>query len=307
MISSKIVSPPSLKAGARIVLIAPAGSMQPQPVIEAASVLRNLGYSVEYGNSVFGSYGVFSGTDSERLNDLQSALNRDDVDAIWCVRGGYGVMRIVDKLDFSGFVKHPKWLIGFSDITVLHSAIQRLTGVATLHAPMMKHICDFGAGDCYVAETLALLEGARNPVKCSTNHLSHPGKARGVLIGGNLSLLYALRGTGFDIIPDGKILFIEDIGEYNYHLDRMLQNMRLGGVFDCINGLVVGHFTDMKDGATPYGADAYAIISEIVSGRDYPIWFGFPAGHQDDNHPLMLGAEVGIDIDTHASTLNYIL
>lgn len=306
MNSSSIVYPPSLTVGSCILLIAPAGSIQPQPVVEAASVLRNLGFRVEYGNSVFGSYGVFSGTDSERFHDLQSALDRPDVDAIWCVRGGYGVMRIVDKLDFSGFVNHPKWLIGFSDITVLHSAIQRLTGIATLHAPMMKHICDFGAADCYVVETLAFLEGTRNPVQYNTNHLSHHGRARGVLAGGNLSLLYALRGTVFDIIPDGKILFIEDLGEYNYHLDRMLQNMRLGGIFDRISGLIVGHFTDMKDGATPYGADAYTIISEIVSGHNYPVWFGFPAGHHDDNHPLMFGAEVEIDVDTQSSTLRYI-
>ncbi len=305
MSEASCLVPPSLKPGDRILLLSPSGNMAPEPVVTAVNVLRSQGYQVELSCHALGCAGIFSGTDNERLADLQAALHRPDVAAIWCIRGGYGTMRIIDRLDFSGFMKHPKWLIGFSDITVLHAAFQKM-GVTSLHGPMMKHISDNGAADLDLRRTIDLMQGRHSCVEAEAGLLSRCGHASGVLVGGNLSLLYALRGTPYDFIPDGKILFIEDLCEYHYHLDRMMQNLRLGGVLERLSGLVVGQFTDMKDGATPYGADAYAIIAEAVGEYNYPVWFGFPAGHDHPNRPLLLGATVSLSVEGGHGCLSYV-
>lgn len=297
--------PPFLKKGSRIILVAPSGKISPQIVLEAAQALRNMGYEVEYGSHVTGSFHIFSGTDDERLADLQNAMDRDDVDAIWCVRGGYGAMRIVDRLNFDKFKKHPKWLIGFSDITVLHAAIQQLTGIATLHAPMMKHIVDFGTFNFDVEATLDILEGNIHTATFKAPLPSRTGKAEGILIGGNLSMLFAMRGTPYDIIPDGKILFIEDLSEYNYHIDRIMQNLRLSGILARLSGLIVGQFTGMKDGETPFGMEVRHIIASAVADYHYPVWFDFPAGHEDDNYPLILGTEVAMRVTGTNGYLHY--
>ena len=202
-------------------------------------------------------------------------------------------------------MKHPKWLVGFSDITVLHATFQQMV-VASLHAPMMKHISDYGAADLDLRRTIDLMQGLHSPVEAEAGLLSRCGHATGDLVGGNLSLLYAMRGTPYDFNPQGKILFIEDLSEYHYHLDRMMQNLRLGGVLERLSGLVVGQFTDMKDGATPYGADAYGIIAEAVGGYGYPVWFGFPAGHDHPNCPLLLGARVNLSVEVGRGCLNYV-
>lgn len=306
MSEASCLVPPILKPGDRILLLSPSGNTASEPVLAAANVLRSLSYQVELLRHALGCAGIYSGTDDERLADLQSALDRPDVAAIWCIRGGYGTMRIIDRLDFSGFVKHPKWLIGFSDITVLHSKLQNQLGIVSLHAPMMKHISLYGADNDDVQRTLALMGGNHESVVAPAQVLSRCGTAKGVLVGGNLSLLYALRGTPFDFNPDGKILFIEDLCEYHYHLDRMLQNLRLGGVLDRLSGLVVGQFTEMKDGATPYGIDAYGIVADAVGGYDYPVWFGFPSGHDYPNCPLMLGAQINISVCQGEGSLTYI-
>ena len=297
--------PPLLKPGDRILLLSPSGNMAPEPVVAAANVLRSLGYQVELSRHALGCAGIYSGTDDERLADLQAALDRPDVAAIWCIRGGYGAMRIIDRLDFSVFMKHPKWLVGFSDITVLHAAFQKM-GVASLHAPMMKHISDYGAADLDLRRTVDLMQGLHSPVEAEAGLLSRCGHATGVLEGGNLSLLYAMRGTPYDFNPQGKILFIEDLSEYHYHLDRMMQNLRLGRVLERLSGLVVGQFTEMKDGATPYGTDAYGIIAEAVGGYGYPVWFGFPAGHDHPNRPLLLGARVNLSVEVGRGCLGYV-
>ena len=305
MSKASCLVPPFLKPGDRILLLSPSGNMAPEPVVAAANVLRSLGYLVELSRHALGCAGIYSGTDDERLVDLQAALDRPDVAAIWCIRGGYGAMRIIDRLDFSGFMKHPKWLVGFSDITVLHAAFQKM-GVASLHGPMMKHICDYGTADPDLRRTIDLMQGLHSRVEAEAGLLSRCGHATGVLEGGNLSLLYALRGTPYDFNPQGKILFMEDLSEYHYHLDRMMQNLRLGGVLERLSGLVVGQFTEMKDGATPYGTDAYGIIAEAVGGYGYPVWFGFPAGHDNPNCPLLLGARVNLLVEVGRGCLGYV-
>jgi muramoyltetrapeptide carboxypeptidase len=297
--------PPFLKTGDRILLLSPSGNMASEPVEAAINVLHSMGFQVELSAHALGCAGIYSGTDDERLADLQAALDRTDVAAIWCIRGGYGAMRIIDGLDFSGFMKHPKWLVGFSDITVLHAALQK-RGVASLHAPMMKHIAEHGPYDRDLNHTIELMKGIRMTTDAIACEMSRCGHASGILVGGNLSLIYALRGTPYDINPEGRILFIEDLSEYHYHLDRMMQNLRLGGVLEKIAGLVVGQFTDMKDGSTPYGSDAYSIIAGAVEKYNYPVWFGFPAGHDIPNQPLMLGTEVNLSVEPRRGCLEYL-
>ncbi|PZX11238.1 muramoyltetrapeptide carboxypeptidase [Breznakibacter xylanolyticus] len=299
-----MIVPSFIKKQATFGLVAPAGKVAPEVVQQAVMVLLDAGFGVVKGRYIDGVHHQFSATDAQRLSDLQMMMDAPEVDVILCLRGGYGTMRLVDGLNFSAMAARPKWLVGFSDITVLHAAMQR-QGLASLHASMPKGWMDGHAVSDDFLRLMDLLVGEWPLYQVAPHSLNRVGEGRGELCGGNLSLLYALRGTPYAFDPRGKILFIEDLAEYHYHLDRMMQNFRLGGVFDGLSGLVVGHFTEMKDNVTPYGQSVEEIILEAVQGYDFPVMFGFPAGHASPNYPLVMGRDVRLTVNHSEGCLDF--
>jgi len=277
-------------------IVSPSGVIDPSFIEDAAKVLTSWGLRVQEGSYCREKYGRFAGAEAQRIADLQHALDDPETKAIFCSRGGYGLAQIVDKLDFTTFCSHPKWLIGFSDVTVLHNAITNL-GFPSVHAIMAKHLTELNADSEAVAGLKNLLFGDFPEYAIPAHPQNRSGNATGKLIGGNLSVIYGLRGTPFDLPYEGNILFVEDIAEKPYHIDRMLQNLRLGGVFQKISGLVLGQFSDCDEDPLMLKS-----IEEIISGAlaetSIPVVFNFPAGHVDDNRPLMLGAETILTVNS---------
>jgi muramoyltetrapeptide carboxypeptidase len=293
-------TPAYLKSGDKITIVAPAGKIFKEKVDTAAEIIEGWGIRVVLGNNLFHDYFQYSATDRERLDDLQQALDDDSVKAILFARGGYGLIRILDQLDFSTFSKNPKWLIGFSDVTILHSHIQNNFRIETIHATMAAGLTNLEAAETF----RKAIFGERLNYEFETHPLSREGKATGVLVGGNLAILCSLIGSVSDIDTKGKILFIEDVGEYLYRIDRMMWQLKRTGKLAHLAGLIVGGMTDMKDGETPFGKTAYEIIAEAVKGYAYPVCFGFPSGHQEDNRALVLGRRVSLDVK-NSSILNF--
>jgi len=244
----------------------------------------------------------FAGTDLERASDFQKMLDDPHIKAIWCARGGYGTVRIIDLINFSGFIKAPKWIIGYSDITVLHAHIHNL-GIATIHAAMP---IDIHKGTIDAKDSLkAALFGKKVDYVISASSNNKLGKCNGKLIGGNLSILNSICGSVSAIHTDGKILCIEDLDEYLYHIDRMLQNLKRNGYFEGLSGLIVGGMTKMHDNNIPFGKNATEIILDLVEEYDFPVIFDFPMGHIEDNRALILGAEVVLEAEKTSVKLMY--
>ena len=287
-----MITPRSLNIGDKIAIVAPAGKIKKEVVDNAVKIIESWGLKVVPGKHLFNNHFQFAATDRERTSDFQLMLNDDSVKAIMCARGGYGIVRIIDKLDFSKFVKNPKWIIGFSDITVFHSFIQRNYGKETIHATMTAGFPDDGKSTLSIGSLRKVLFGESLNYDIETHLLSRKGESEGFLTGGNLAILCSLIGSNSDIDTSGKILFIEDVGEYLYRLDRMMWTLKRAGKLQKLAGLIVGGMTDMKDNDTPFGKTAYEIIAEAVEEYDYPVCYGFPAGHRDDNRALILGRKV---------------
>lgn len=293
-----MIYPDFLKQSDKVVILSPSGSIEVKWVEGLTNVLTSYGLNVGVAHHALCKKGRFAGTDKERITDLQEAINNEDVKAIFCSRGGYGLARIIDKIDFSPLMKYPKWVVGFSDITALHNALNGV-GVASIHSIMAKHIT-LGADG--LENLINMLFGKSVQLETTANEYNKQGVVEGELIGGNLSVLYGLRGTPFDLDYRGKILFIEDLSERLYHIDRMVQNLRLGGVFGKIKALVVGQFTDIDDDDS-FSGGAYGVIAEAVKDYDIPVCFNFPAGHVDFNQPLMLGANYKLEVLNNKSIL----
>lgn len=287
-----LIQPSYLKKGDKIGIVACARKISREEMAPAIEILKSWGLEVVFGKNVFNAYNQFSGTDGERAEDLQTMLDDASVKAIISARGGYGTMRIIDKIDFEKFKRSPKWLVGYSDITVLHSHIHTL-GIETVHATMPINFHK----DAEALETLRkALFGEKIDYEITAHSLNRKGIAEGEFIGGNLSLLYALTGSVSDIDTTGKILFIEDLDEYLYHIDRMMLNLKRAGKLSGLVGLVVGGMTDMKDNAIPFGKTAEEIILDAVKEYNYPVCFNFPAGHVDKNLALYLGKKAKLEI-----------
>lgn len=285
-----ITLPPFLMPGDTIAIVCPAGYMPRENAQTCIDTLSEWGYRVRIGKTLGGnSENYFSGTDDERIADLQQVLDDPSVNAILCGRGGYGLSRIIDNIDFGKFRQTPKWLIGFSDITILHSHIFTNHNIATLHSPMAGAFNDGGSLTDGVLSLRRALTGEPAAYSCPAHPLDRHGKATGQLIGGNLSLLAHLIGSPSDIDTDGKILFLEDVGEYLYNIDRMLRQLRRSGKLAHLAGLLVGGFTDLKDTTRPFGATVETIIDDIIGEYDYPVCFGFPVSHGKDNVALKIG------------------
>src|SRR5579871_64478 len=286
-----IITPPYLKPGDTIGIVCPAGYTNPDKIQTCINTLQEWGYSVKIGKTVGGnSSNYFSGTDEERLDDLQQMLDDDTVHAILCARGGYGTGRIVEQISFKKFKQHPKWIIGYSDITVLHSHIYSNYNISTLHAPMASAFNDEGYKNEFVLSLKNVLEGKKIKYEIPVHEFNKKGEAVGELVGGNLSLIAHLTGSSSDIKTKGRILFLEDVGEYLYNIDRMFYQLKRSGKLDKLAGLIIGGFTNMKDTERPFGKTVYEIINDVIKEYDYPVCFGFPVSHEKENYALKVGA-----------------
>ena len=285
-----IKTPAYLQKGDTIGIVCPAGFMAGEKVQTCVNVLQEWGYPVKVGKTVGSdSQNYFSGTDEERLTDFQEMMDDDEVKAVLCARGGYGMGRIIDKIDFKKFKKQPKWIVGYSDITVLHSHLYSNYYISSLHAPMAGAFNDEGYKNEYVLSLKNALEGKKLKYSCPVHEFNRKGEAIGELVGGNLALLAHLVGKDSYIKTRGRILFIEDTGEYLYNIDRMLHQLKRSGKLSRLAGLIIGRFTDIKDTERPFGKTAYEIIRDIVKEYDYPVCFGFPVSHTDENYALKIG------------------
>jgi len=296
--------PPYLQKGDTIGLVCPAGFMPVEKVSECIRVLNeNWGFTMKVGTTIGQQYNYFSGTDEERIADFQHMLDDDNVKAILCARGGYGISRIIDKIDFARFKENPKWIIGFSDVTILHSHIYRNYYISTLHGPMANAFNDDGFKTQYVQSLRHALEGKKVKYQCPMHGFNRKGEGIGELVGGNLALLVHLIVTDSDVKTKGRILFIEDVGEYLYNVDRMMYQLKRSGKLDKLAGLVVGGFTDMKDTERPFGQTAQEIIRDAVAEYDYPVCFDFPVSHRKENYALKIGVGHKLKVGKNKVTL----
>ncbi|MGD9556987.1 MAG: LD-carboxypeptidase [Mangrovibacterium sp.] len=297
-----MLKPEYLKAGSRIRIISPAGFIAEDKVSPAVELLQQEGFEVILGRHVFTRSFQFAGTDTQRLWDLQEAFDDPLCKAVICSRGGYGTIRFAGNIDFTGFRKHPKWLVGFSDITVLHSRL-RAEGFCSIHGPMPAFYLSNGQPSQSFLELMNLLRGKATPIHLPPHPLNRTGSAKARLTGGNLSLLYSLMGTAYETRSKGNILFIEDVSEYLYSIDRMMQSLKLAGKLQEIGALAVGRFSELKDNEAPFGQTAEEIIAHAVKDFPFPTCFGIPSGHEQINLPLMLGAQYSLNVTGDGSVL----
>jgi muramoyltetrapeptide carboxypeptidase len=295
-----MVTPPHLKKGDKIGIVAPARKISKEEIQLAIDTFQKWGLKVVFGKNLFGNENQYSGSDQQRAADLQDMLDDNSVRAVISARGGYGTLRIIDSLDFGKFREKPKWIVGYSDITVLHSHIHQNFEIETLHATMP---INFHKDEESVETLRKCLFGEKISYQVKEHPLNRKGKTEGSLVGGNLSLLYALKGSKSGISTSGKILFIEDLDEYLYHIDRMMVSLKRAGKLSHLAGLVVGGLTDMKDNPIPFGKTAEKIICESVAEFDYPVCFGFPAGHQEKNLALPFGRRAKLNIGKNVTLM----
>ncbi|MCB2221400.1 MAG: LD-carboxypeptidase [Bacteroidetes bacterium] len=299
-----MISPPYLKKGDTIAIVGPAGKISEKQVEKTVETLKNWGFQVTVGKHLFDNQYGYSASDAKRVSDFQTMLDKAEVKAILCARGGYGTNRIVDQLDFSKFNQLPKWIIGFSDITVIHSHIHQNFGVETIHGTMAA---GFGNMNTYPETTETLhkaLLGKLKGYRFESHKLSRNGTGSGVLTGGNLAILCSLIGTRSDIDTQQKILFIEEVGEHLYRIDRMMVQLKRAGKLDGLAGLLVGGMDELPDTRKDFGKSVYEIITNATGDYDYPVAFDFPGGHGNDNRVLLLGRPCTMKVETN-TVLNF--
>jgi len=299
-----ILIPPYLKPGDQIAIVATARKISVEEIQPAIAEIEQRGFKVVTGNTIGAEDRQFAGDDKLRAADLQQFLDDEVTKAIFCARGGYGSVRLVDHLDFTAFKQHPKWIAGYSDITVLHSHIVKNFGVATLHSTMPINFVGNTADS--LNSLFDALTGSLKGYKVDSHRLNNSGQTSGRLVGGNLSILYSIGGSVSDIDTAGKILFIEDLDEYLYHIDRMLMQLNRSGKLSGLAGLVVGGMTDMNDNTIPYGKTAEEIIKEHIDPYNIPLAFGFPAGHVSDNRALYLGRDIQFSVSAESTEIKFL-
>lgn len=289
--------PPYLQKDDTIGIVCPAGYMPYEKAKTCIATLQQWGFKVKTGKTLGNQFHYFSGTDEERLTDLQSMLDDEEVKAILCGRGGYGLSRIIDDVNFKRFKKNPKWIIGYSDITLLHAHLFSQLKIASLHSPMASAFNNGGAENEFVQSLKHVLTGGHYNYSCNAHALNKNGIAEGKLVGGNLSLLIHPIGTASDVDTKNKILFLEDTGEYLYNIDRMMMQLKRTGKLKQLAGLIIGGFTEMKDTLIPFGQDVYSIIYDKVKEYDYPVCFDFPVSHTERNYALKVGVEHNFEVN----------
>jgi muramoyltetrapeptide carboxypeptidase len=295
--------PPNLQKGDKVAIVSTARKLTMEELQLGIEVIKSWGLEPVLGKNLFAADNQFAGTTEERTADFQEVLDNPEIKAIICVRGGYGTVKIIDELDFTQFIKQPKWICGYSDVTVLHNHINQNFGIETLHSAMPLGFKD------NTPEALGSLKetlfGETLTYSCDANELNVLGEAEGELVGGNLSIIYSLTGTKSQLNTNGKILFIEDLDEYLYHIDRMMMNLDRAGLLANLKGFVVGGMTDMNDNAVPYGKTAKEIIIDTVKKYNYPVCFDFPAGHLDDNRALIMGRNAHLKVTKEETKLEF--
>ena len=305
--NNKLIKPEYLKKGDTVAIVAPSGVLKNYSgyILKAKELLKSWELEVVIGENVFNDNGHFAGTDNQRSADFQLALDDKAIKGIWCARGGYGAMRVIDNLNFEKYKENPKWIIGYSDITAIHNDLHNNKS-ESIHGIMCKSLEKIDVDN---NESISLLKktlfGEKLSYTIEGNNYNIEGNSNGQLIGGNLTLLHCLLGSESSIDTDGKILFIEDLGEYLYHIDRMLISLKRAGYFDNCKGLIVGDFTDMRKNTTPFGRNLKELILDIVKEYDFPVSFGFPAGHGEKNYPMILGREINLEVSKQQSTINF--
>ena len=293
-----LITPPYLQKGDTIAIVAPAGILtnRKDVIDQAKELAESWGLHVVYGKHLFDTAGHFSATDDERAEDFQKAMDNPHIKAIWAGRGGYGTVRILDRLDYTKFIESPKWVIGYSDITALHSHLNTL-GYETIHGMMGTSMGDDAEK---IVETLKSFKKSLFGEKLSYSLVSveenRIGTAKGKLIGGNLSLLASMLGSKSQMNADGKILFIEEVGEYKYSMDRMLQSLKRAGFFEKCKGIIVGDISKIKSNTTKWGSSMEQLILDVIAEYDFPVLFNFPAGHEPDNRSLILGRTIEMNV-----------
>src|SRR5690554_2381029 len=294
--------PATLNKGDKIAIVTTARKTTIEELQAGIAIAESWGLEVVLGKSIGAEDNQFGGNDKLRAEDFQTQLDNPEIKAIWCARGGYGTIRIIDKLDFNKFQKNPKWIIGYSDVTVLHSHIHNL-GIQTLHAQMPVDIEN--KSQAAQDSIRKVLFDEDYSINFSTkNRLNREGNAEEILVGGNLSMLYSMCGSPTSIDTKDKILFIEDLDEYLYHVDRMMQNLKRNGYFDSIKALLVGGMTEMNDNAIPFGHNAQEIVSQYMQDKNIPVVFDFPAGHIKNNLALPLGRKVQLSLNKGSFTMS---
>jgi len=297
------IVPPFLKQGSVIGITCPSSYVAAEKIDAATKVLEHWGFKVKLGKTIGTSYHYFSGTDTERIADLQAMLDDPAIDAILMGRGGYGMSRIIDALDFAKFLQKPKWICGFSDITVLHNHIEQNFGIASLHSPMCGAFTPEAENEAYLKNFYAALTGESIYYHTLLSPYNRLGQAEGGLTGGNLSLLSHIIGSHSEVDTSGKILFIEDIEEYLYKMDRMMLTLKRAGKLDNLKGLIVGYMTNMLDTERPFGQTIEEIIWDKIKEYNYPVCFNFPAGHEDINYTLTFGAMHKLTVNENGGLL----
>jgi muramoyltetrapeptide carboxypeptidase len=302
---NKMIQPPYLKAGDTVAIVAPSGVLKNKTsqVQRSKALLESWGLHVVIGKHVFSQHGHFAGSDDERCEDMQKALDDPKIKAIWAARGGYGTVRILDKLDYTKFKQHPKWIIGYSDITALHNQLHNL-GYETIHALMctsltkdendVKNAIDTFKEALFGKPLAYTLEGSK---------YNKIGSVTAPLVGGNLTVLHTMLGSKTSIDTSGSILFIEEVGEYAYHIDRMLQSLKRAGYFENCKGILVGDISRVRYNDQDFGRTIEEIILDIVADKDIPVAFNMPAGHEKDNRAMILGRTVELTVGKEQSTL----
>lgn len=294
--------PQPLASGDLIYITAPAKAIEKENVDFAVAFFENAGFKVLVSKNCLGQHHYFSGTDEERLEDLQYGIDHPEVKAIVCARGGYGCVRIVDRIQWASMLREPKWMVGFSDVTVFHQHLQRFN-LPSIHGSM---VLNFKDNSHEALNTLLMALKGESFSVAATSNFNKSGSAEGTIVGGNLSIVYSLIGTNNQPDYSDKILFVEDLAEHLYHIDRMFYALNKSGILDKISGLVVGGMTELEDTATPFGMSVEEIILAHFQYRNIPIAFGFPAGHLNDNRALILGKKVRFNVEGTTSELRFL-
>lgn len=297
-----MITPPTLQKGDTIALLATARKSVDNNLQPAIDLAHSWGLEVVIGTTIGLDNNQLAGTDEQRAADFQNQLDNPNIKAIWCVKGGYGTVRMVDLLDFTKFKQHPKWVVGFSDITVLHNHLNTM-GYKSIHA-VMPITVPRATPDAIESLRLSLF-GEKLSYSIPSDKMNRMGTATGEIVGGNLSILYSLLGSPSAIDCKDKILFMEDLDEYLYHIDRMMMNLKRNGCLESVKGIIVGSMTKMKDNDIPWGKDAVAIIEDVTKRYNIPVIYNFPAGHIRDNRALILGSTVTMEVTDKTSTVNF--
>ncbi|MEO5787549.1 LD-carboxypeptidase [Gelidibacter sp.] len=300
-----LVRPPYLKVGDTVAIVAPSGVLKNKnaDIQRAQDLLKSWGLHSVLGKNLFSESNHFAGTDEQRRSDLQKAMDDPTISAIWAGRGGYGTVRVLDKLDYTKFRKKPKWVIGYSDITALHNQLHN-EGFKSIHAIMAAGITvDLKGIEESVATFKDAIFGKPLAYTLEGSEYNRVGNASGELVGGNLTLLHTMLGSKTSNDVSGKILFIEEVGEHLYHTDRMLQSLKRAGYFDHCKGVIVGDFSKVKENTTPWGSNIEQLILDALSDYDFPIAFKMHAGHEDDNRALIFGRNIQLKVAKEQSTV----